>query len=67
MTVHSTRELSCGDVTGMSGAGAPCAFKATGESDADVPQQLMAHAKNDHGLAVTTELVQTARAAIRAR
>jgi predicted small metal-binding protein len=58
---QSTRQLNCGDVTGN------CRFKAEGSNDADVLQQVMAHAKNEHGLTVTPQLVQSAKAAIRDR
>lgn len=57
----STRQLNCGDVTGN------CGFKAEGTNDADLLQQIMAHAKNEHGLTVTPQLVQSAKAAIRDR
>jgi len=45
--------------------GGGCAFRAEGETEDEVLQKLAAHAKNDHGDAVTPGLVAELRAAIR--
>lgn len=54
-----TKTMKCGDL--MPG----CGFEATGETVEDVLQQAAAHAKEAHGLDVTTELAEKVKAAIR--
>ena len=54
-----TKVLKCGDL--MPG----CPYEARGETEDEVVQKAGAHAKADHDLEVTPELVEQVRGAIR--
>lgn len=51
--------LDCTDITG------DCDFQVTGETVAEVVQRAAAHAKNEHDMKPTSDLVERIRDAIR--
>jgi predicted small metal-binding protein len=51
--------LRCSDV------GPECSFEARGQSDEEILQQAARHATQDHGMAVTPDLADRVRQAIR--
>jgi predicted small metal-binding protein len=54
-----SKTLHCAEITG------DCDFRAVGETVEEVVQLAAAHAKNDHGLQVTGDLVEQMRQAVR--
>ena len=42
-----------------------CGFRAHGDTPEEATQRLMAHAKDDHGMALTTDVITRARSAVR--